>query len=106
MAAVVHVVLVQWRTGVSDEVRSRIRAASRGMAKAIPGILALEEGPSVSPEGLESGFDWALVVTFADEEARDRYLPHPSHTVVGEQIGANAERLVVFDVLAGRPSAS
>ena len=104
MAAIVHVVLVQWRADASEEDRRGIRSAARGMADAIPGILALDEGPSVSPEGLESGFDWGLVVTFEDADARDRYLPHPVHAAVGAQIVASAERLVVFDVQAGVPA--
>jgi hypothetical protein len=104
MAAIVHVVLVEWRAGVSEEDRRAVRAASRSMADAIPGILALDEGPSVSPEGLEGGLDWGLVVTFEDAEARDRYLPHPVHAAVGAQIVGSAARLVVFDLVSGAPA--
>ena len=55
-------------------------------------------GPSVSPEGLEGGFDWALVVRFRDAAARDAYLPHPAHQPVADHIGARSARVVVFDV--------
>ena len=102
MTAVVHVVLVKWRDDVPASAREEIARDARAMADAIPGILALEEGPSVSPEGLEQGFEWGLIVTFESPEARDGYLPHPVHTVVGERIGGGAERLVVFDVAADR----
>ncbi|WP_210509165.1 Dabb family protein [Naasia sp. SYSU D00057] len=102
MTAIVHVVLVKWRDDVPAADRERIARDARAMADAIPGILALEEGPSVSPEGLEQGFEWGLVVTFESPEARDGYLPHPVHAAVGKRIGAGAERLVVFDVAADR----
>lgn len=102
MTAIVHVVLVKWRDDVPPEAREEIARDARAMADTIPGILALEEGPSVSPEGHEQGFEWALVVTFDGPESRDGYLPHPVHRAVGERIGGGAEKLVVFDVAADR----
>ena len=65
---------------------------------AVPDVVAVAEGPSTSPEGMEDGFDYALVVTFASPEARDAYLPHPAHQPVAEAIGAHADKVVVFDV--------
>ena len=102
MTAVVHVVLVKWRDDVSASSREEIAREARAMADAIPGITALEEGPSVSPEGIEQGFEWGLVVTFESPEARDGYLPHPVHRAVGDRIGGGAEKIVVFDVSADR----
>ncbi len=98
MPQVIHVVLVQWRNDVSDEAREQARADARHMVGRIPGIVRVDEGPSESPEGLEQGFDWGLVVTFDSPESRDGYIPHPVHRVLAEQIGSGAERLVVFDV--------
>ncbi|WP_210479221.1 Dabb family protein [Naasia sp. SYSU D00948] len=98
MSNVIHVVLVEWRDDVSADAQERVREAARAMVGRIPGILRLDEGPSVSPEGLEQGFEWGLVITFDSEEARDGYLPHPVHRVLAEQIGAGAERVVVFDL--------
>jgi Stress responsive A/B Barrel Domain len=98
---VMHVVLVQWRADLPDESREEARSAAREMVGRIPGLLALDEGPSVSPEGLEEGFDWGLVITFESPAARDGYLPHPVHRVLADRIGAGAERVVVFDVAGG-----
>ena len=98
---VTHVVLVQWRAGTAPDEVSALVAAVHSMTSspdAIEGIDGLVEGPSRSPEGLEDGFDWSLVITFRDEAARDAYLPHPRHRVVAEAIGRLAERVVVFDV--------
>jgi hypothetical protein len=95
---ITHVVLVRWKPETTDDTREAIRASVRALATEIPGIHRLVEGPSVSPEGLEAGFDYVLVVDFADTDARDRYLPHPAHLPVAEQLGQHSESVVVFDV--------
>ena len=100
MPQILHVVLVDWRDDLAEDARAHTRASARNMFGRIPGIVRLDEGPSVSPEGLEQGYDWGLVITFDSEESRDGYLPHPVHQVLGDQIGAGAERLVVFDLAA------
>lgn len=98
MPEITHVVLVAWRPGVPQIVRDETRGAARSMRGAIPGIVALSEGPSVSPEGLEHGYDYGLVVRFESAEARDRYLPHPAHRPFAELLAASADRLVVYDI--------
>ncbi len=57
MPQVIHVVLVEWRGDVSAEAREEARSAARDMVGRIPGLSRLDEGPSVSPEGLEQGFE-------------------------------------------------
>jgi hypothetical protein len=100
MAAVVHVVLVRWRAGADGDAREAVRAGVRGLASAVPGVLGIEEGPSVSPEGLEQGHGYGFVVTFADAAARDAYLPHPAHVEVADAIGRAADGVTVFDIAA------
>jgi hypothetical protein len=98
VTAVLHVVLVAWRADAGDAAREAVRTGVRGLASAVPGIIDLEEGPSVSPEGLEQGNDYGFVVTFDDAAARDAYLPHPEHRVVADAIGRAAQRVTVFDL--------
>lgn len=93
-----HVVLVSWREGEAERAEQVVRPLVAAFGHTIPGVLSVVEGHSSSPEGLEGGFDYALVVTFASPEARDAYLPHPAHQPVAEEIGARSERVVVFDV--------
>ncbi len=97
---IVHVVLTQWRSDASSESIAEIKGAIGRFSAEIPGIVSVVAGPSVSPEGLEGGFDWALVVTFESAAARDGYLDHPSHLPVAALIGECAERVVVFDLSA------
>lgn len=101
MSAVHHVVLVRWKGVVSSEVLQSVSDAAQACTTAIPGILSLAEGPSVSPEGLEQGYDWGLLIAFADAAARDGYLPHPVHRRLADLIGEHREAVVVFDLAAG-----
>jgi len=93
-----HVVLVSWKSGKGAEVEDVVRPAIRGFVDTVPNVLAVVEGHSSSPEGLEHGYDYGFIVTFATTQARDIYLDHPSHRPVAEAIGAAAEQIVVFDI--------
>ena len=95
---VVHIVLARWKAGFGEPDLQELTAAVGDLADHIPGILAVHSGASTSPEGLEAGFEWALVITFADGAARDRYLPHPAHEPVKQLISAWADQVVVFDL--------
>jgi len=95
---VIHVVLVRWKQRPPVDELEELTAKARVMSEAIPGVLAVHSGPSTSPEGLERGFEWSLVVSFASASARDGYLPHPAHQPVAELISRLAEEIVVFDV--------
>ena len=101
MSSVVHVVLVEWGADTPDSVKEAARDAARGFPSQIEGVLSVVEGPSVSPEGLEGGLDYGLVITFADAAARDAYLPHPVHRVLGDLIGQHSARVIVYDIDAG-----
>ena len=98
MAEISHIVLVQWQATVPADVKQQARESVRGFLGVIPGVLSVAEGPSVSTEGLEQGFDYGFVIRFADTDARDGYLPHPVHRLLADLIGANAERVVVYDL--------
>ena len=98
MAQLVHVVLVDW--GAAAEAAQEADDLVDRHLLALPGIVTLDRGGSVSGEGLESGFDWALVIRFESEQALADYLPHPEHRIVGDHLQRHAARLVVFDLAA------
>ena len=93
-----HVVLVSWRSGRQADAEESVRPAVRGFVDTVPDVLFVVEGHSSSPEGLEDGFDYGFIVTFATADARDTYLTHPNHLPVAEAIGAAAAKIVVFDL--------
>src|SRR3954468_15849738 len=98
--SVVHVVLVRWKPEATGAELDEITEFASAFTDTIPGALAVHCGPSTSPEGLEGGFEWALIVHFASSSARDDYLPHPAHQPVAQLISRLAEQVVVFDVEA------
>ena len=97
MAQVVHVVLIEWSPSEEDPGAEAASLVDRYLPS-LPGVLSVDRGPSVSGEGRESGFEWMLVIRFADEQALADYLPHPDHRIVGSFLGGHAARLVVFDI--------
>jgi hypothetical protein len=92
-----HVVLVSWKSGQQIHAEELVQPSVRGFGT-IPGVLAVVEGHSTSPEGLEEGYHYGLIVTFATWQTRDAHLNAPNHRPVAEAIGAAAERIVVFDI--------
>lgn len=74
MTSISHVVLVSWTSGEQIHAEELVRPSVRGLVGTIPGVLAVVEGHSTSPEGLEDGYQDGLIVTFATPEARDGYL--------------------------------
>ena len=92
--------LTEWRANAPSEALAEMSEIIARFEAEITGVVSVVEGASVSTEGLESGFEWALVVTFESAGARDGYLDHPTHLPVAALIGEWAERLVVFDLSA------
>jgi hypothetical protein len=81
-----HVVLIRIRRNVPPDKIERLFAEIAGLRGKIPGIRDFSWGPYSSPEGLHRGFTHGFLMTFADEAARDAYLPHPEHERVKAQI--------------------
>ncbi|MBW4040970.1 MAG: Dabb family protein [Acidobacteria bacterium] len=97
MSEIVHVVLVEWQDGADPAAADAL--VERHLVQ-LPGVHSVDHGPSISTEDLEAGFDWALVIRFADQGALAAYLPHPEHVVVGRYLAAHSARLVVFDLVS------
>ena len=99
MAGITHVVLAAWN-GDRDALSRRADELVDAHLLGILGVLGIDRGTSVSTEGLEGDIDWGMVVRFATREDALAYLPHPEHQPVADFIGANASRVIVFDLPA------
>lgn len=103
MARVKHVVLMRFKSGLTAEEIDEVMALLAGLKDQIPGILDFTGGINASPEGLAQGFTHGFVMTFADEAARDAYLPHPAHEAVKEKavtaIEGGVDGVIVMDWL-------
>ena len=96
-----HCVFVKFQPEVGRAARDAIYADLAALDRKVPGMLRLDAGANVNPEGLGQGFDEGFLVDFEDAAARDAYLVHPDHKAIGARIVASAEGgvggLFVFD---------
>ncbi|MDY0093828.1 MAG: Dabb family protein [Candidatus Vecturithrix sp.] len=74
-----HIVLMKCQAKASPKDIEAMFAALAALQEHIPGILAFEGGANNNPEGLARGYTHGFTMDFADEQARDAYLPHPEH---------------------------
>jgi hypothetical protein len=98
-----HIVLMRWKDGTSEADIARTSELAQALLTDVPGVLAMTDGPSVSIEGIERGYDYALLVRFDSLASRDAYLPHPTHQTYVDHISPIAAEVLVFDLLTPAP---
>ena len=81
-----HVVLFKLKSGVDAATVEQVFSALKDLAHKVPGIISISTGDDNSPEGLQRGNTHGFTVDFTNAAARDAYLPHPAHQVVGNMI--------------------
>ena len=74
-----HVVMFKFKEDATDEQIKAVEQAFAKLPEQIDTIKDFEWGTNNSPEGLDKGFTHCFFVTFADEDGRAEYLPHPKH---------------------------
>ena len=74
-----HVVCFKFKDSAKESEVGKVVKAFAELEKKIASIKAFEMGINNSPEGLDKGFTHCFVITFANEEGRKEYLPHPEH---------------------------
>jgi hypothetical protein len=99
---ILHCVFLRLKSAMTPDEKQSLFDAIVALKQVIPGIIDIKYGPNVSPEGLHSGFVDGFTVTFDGIEARDAYLVHPQHVIVGERIVSSTDGglagLMVFDL--------
>jgi hypothetical protein len=89
-----HVVLMKFKPGVTDD-QIRDLAKSLGALPAlIPEIKEFTFGRDLRPEKV---YDFALVSSFDDFAALNRYRPHPEHMAILKKVKAMCEQIQVVD---------
>jgi hypothetical protein len=81
-----HIVLLKPSQHVSEQIITHIFSQLEKLKNMIPGMLAIEAGKNCSLENLERGYQYAFIIAFADQQARDSYLEHPEHQLIARQI--------------------
>ncbi|MDQ2076889.1 Dabb family protein [Marinimicrobium sp. ABcell2] len=92
-----HILLIKFKSSAHPQKIEALQDLFESMPDKIEGVSAVEWGLNDSPEGKNKGFTHAVLMTFDDEEARQRYLPHPEHSALKEVFIPLLEDIVVFD---------
>ena len=95
-----HVVVFRFKAEATPEQIKAVEEGFRALPGKIPGVRYFEWGTDISPEKLSDGFTHCFLVTFADERARDAYLPHPAHKAFVEQLKPILDKAFVVDYVA------
>ena len=92
-----HVVLFKFKESSTADDIKKVEEAFAALPDKISQIKRFEWGTNNSPEGLDKGFTHCFLLTFASEEDRAIYLPHPDHKAFGAIIGPHLEDVLVVD---------
>lgn len=92
-----HVVLFKFKDDVSKEQVQEVVDAFRALPGKIDSIKGFEFGTDNSPEKLAAGFTHCFFLTFADEQGRAAYLPHPAHVAFKKLAGPRFDKVLVVD---------
>ena len=92
-----HILLIAFKAGTLADDIAAVRAAFLGIPARVNGVVAVEWGENDSPEGRAEGFTHSVLMTFADEAARQHYLPHPDHEALKAIFRPVLDRIIVLD---------
>lgn len=92
-----HIVLFAFKPETTPTQLAEVEAAFAALPAKIPQIQSFEWGLNNSPEGLNKGFTHCYTLTFASEEDRAIYLPHPDHKAFGSILSPHLADVLVVD---------
>lgn len=96
-----HVVLFQFNDDTPEQTVLAIEAAFRALCAELPFVTDFEWGRNSSTESLNDGFTHCFIVTFANAQGRDAYLPHPAHVAFcTEYLDYHLKKVCVVDFVA------
>jgi hypothetical protein len=81
---------------------AEVVAAVGALPGKIDAIRGYEWGTDVSVEMKSQGFTHCFVVSFANVEGRDAYLPHAAHNEFVKLAGPRIDKVLVFDYVIGK----
>jgi len=79
-----HVVLVKLKPDASPDQIDRMIAGYNSMKESIPDLLSWSMGPNLRRDG---DYDYAMVAVCEDAESLQRYVDHPVHRQVAQEVG-------------------
>ena len=92
-----HILLIKFKETVTLSQIDNIKILFESMPQKIDSVMSVEWGVNNSPEGMNQEYTYSVLMTFANEEGRQDYLPHPEHDALKEVFGPLLEDIIVFD---------
>lgn len=92
-----HILFITFADDASLEQVNTVRLAFLQIPQQVDGVVSVEWGVNDSPEGKNSSFTHCVLMTFADEAARQCYLPHPAHDALKTIFRAVLKDIIVLD---------
>lgn len=92
-----HLLLIKFKESVTPGQIDEVEALFAAIPSKIDGVVSTEWGANDSPEHRNQGYTHAVFMTFADEEGRQNYLPHPEHDALRAVFRPLLEDAIVFD---------
>jgi len=92
-----HVVLFSFKAGSTPDQIKAVETAFAALPQKIKEVKAFEWGINNSPENLNQGFTHCFFVSFASEEDRAVYLPHPDHQAFVAVLKPVLDKVLVID---------
>lgn len=92
-----HILLIRFKSEADNQAINAVKAAFMAIPSKIEGVEAVEWGENDSPEDKNRGFTHGVMMTFADEAGRARYLPHPEHQSLVAIFRPVLDDIIVFD---------
>lgn len=96
-----HILLIKFKQDAPESELLRLKALFEAMPNLIDGVVSVEWGENDSPEDKNQGYTHSVLMTFSDEEARQRYLPHPEHEALKKVFRPLLADIIVFDYTLG-----
>ena len=92
-----HIVCFKFKKHVGGDEIENLKESFIGLQNKIPGVISITGGQNNSPENLNKGFSHCFIITFENEQARTRYLPHSEHQNFVSQLKPLMEDVFVID---------
>lgn len=92
-----HILLIRFNPQAGAQAIDAVKEAFDAIPSKIEGVESVEWGENDSPENKNKGFTHCVLMTFTDDAARNRYLPHPAHEALVAIFRPTLEDIIVFD---------
>jgi len=92
-----HILFITFTDDASPDEINAVRLAFSRIPQLVEGVTRVEWGINDSLEGKNAGFTHCVLMTFSDEAARQRYMPHPAHEALKTIFRPVLQDIVVLD---------